>query len=300
MVPFAPQCLQLDDCRQYRSESSHYQKVNDAFTTSTPTVYTTNHSPHWNTGHSNYYPPRYGESCYQPNPGSHYSSYLSSINVPEHRFQIPEFPIAPLREDYTPPQPNYGISSSAFQEMKYNYFGFPNYGFGCNPICQMPPASQALVDMDISTDNQRRTISPNSTLSSSDIGSVGFNSDEHAFIQPTLESDIITNGIDTVNADKEPRTDNTTQTKTEKDLERRRKNNEASRKSRTQRRDRFLKEIKEVEFLKTENVRLKELLKELELAIKEANDALISKFHYQTSSDQFLNIALRVLPFTDN
>lgn len=45
-------------------------------------------------------------------------------------------------------------------------------------------------------------------------------------------------------------------------------------------------EIKEVEFLKTENVRLRELLKELELAIKEANDALISKFHYQTSSDQ--------------
>lgn len=296
MVPFAPQCLQLDDCRQYRSESSHYQKVNDAFTTSSPTVYTTNHNPHWNTGHSSYYPPRYGESCYQPNPGYQYSPYLSPINVPEHRFQIPEFPIAPLREDYTPPQPNYGISSSAFQEMKYNYFGFPNYGFGSNPICQMPPASQALVDMDVSTDNQRRTISPNSTLSSSDIGSVGFNSDEQACIQPALESGIITNevssnsfhkGIDTVNSDKEPRTDNTTQTKTEKDQERRRKNNEASRKSRTQRRDRFLKEIKEVEFLKTENVRLKELLKELELAIKEANDALISKFHYQTSSDQF-------------
>lgn len=299
MVPFAPQCLHLDDCHQYRSESSHYRKVNDAFTTSTPTVYTTNRNPHWNTGHSSYYPPKYGESCYQPNPNSQYSSYLSSIYVPEHRFQIPEFPIAPLREDYTPPQPNYAISSSAFQEIKYNYFGFPNYGFGCNPISQMPSTSQVLVDMDVTTDNQRRTISPNSTLSSSDIGSVGSNSDEQACIQPALESDIIINeipsisfhkGINTVSDDKEPRTDNTTQTKTEKDLERRRKNNEASRKSRTQRRDRFLKEIKEVEFLKTENVRLKELLKELELAIKEANDALISKFHYQTSSDQFLNM----------
>ncbi|VDO04093.1 unnamed protein product [Rodentolepis nana] len=297
MVPFAPQSLQFDDYRQYRSESSHYQIVNDAFTTSTPTVYTTNHNPHWNTGHSNYYPPRYGESCYQPIPGSQYSSYLSSINVPEHRFQIQEFPIAPLRENCTTPQPNYAISSSAIQEMKY--FGFPNYGFGCNPISQMPPATQALVDMDVSTGNQRRTISPISTLSSSDVASVGFNSDEQACNQPAPESEIVINempsnsfhkGIDTNGADKEPRTDNTTQTKTEKDLERRRKNNEASRKSRTQRRDRFLKEIKEVEFLKTENVRLKGLLKELELAIKEANDALISKFHYQTSSDQFPNM----------
>ncbi|KAM3179706.1 hypothetical protein ACTXT7_000147 [Hymenolepis weldensis] len=295
MVPFAPQCLQLDDFRQYRSESGHYQKANDPLTTSTPTVYTTNYNPHWNTGHTNYYPGRYGESCYQPNPGSQYFSYLPSVDATEHRPQISDFPITPLREDYTPPQPNYGSSSSAIPEIKYDNFGFPNYGFGYNPICQMPLASQTLVEMDVSTDIQRRTISPNSTLSSSDIGSVGFNSDEQPCIQPALESDntmtetlsnSFYNGIDTVSTDKEPKTDNTTQTKTEKDLERRRKNNEASRKSRAQRRDRFLMEIKEVEFLKTENVRLRELLKELELAIKEANDALISKFHYQTSSDQ--------------
>lgn len=53
----------------------------------------------------------------------------------------------------------------------------------------MPLASQTLVEMDVSTDIQRRTISPNSTLSSSDIGSVGFNSDEQPCIHPALESD---------------------------------------------------------------------------------------------------------------
>lgn len=72
-----------------------------------------------------------------------------------------------------------------------------------------------------------------------------------------------------------------TLTATEKDLERRRKNNEASRKSRAQRKDRFLMDVREVEFLKIENQRLKDFLNELELVIKEANDTLIAKFKYQ-------------------
>ena len=40
-------------------------------------------------------------------------------------------------------------------------------------------------------------------------------------------------------------------------------------------------DVREVEFLKTENQRLKDLLTELELVIKEANDTLIAKFKYQ-------------------
>ncbi|VDM20612.1 unnamed protein product [Hydatigera taeniaeformis] len=72
-----------------------------------------------------------------------------------------------------------------------------------------------------------------------------------------------------------------TLTATERDLERRRKNNEASRKSRAQRKDRFLMDVREVEFLKIENQRLKDFLTELELVIKEANDTLIAKFKYQ-------------------
>ena len=66
-----------------------------------------------------------------------------------------------------------------------------------------------------------------------------------------------------------------------KELERRRKNNEASRRSRAQKKDRVKMEMREVEYLKCENERLRNLLSELELVIQEANDTLIAKFKEQ-------------------
>ncbi|KAM7537912.1 hypothetical protein Aperf_G00000067393 [Anoplocephala perfoliata] len=293
MVPFPPQGLQIENYRQHRPDLVYHPKANDQFSTSTPMFYNCNCNPHWNTGQPHMCPERYGEHYYQPSPGPLHTSYLTPA-VTGLNAQVPAFPLAPSREGSTS-QPTY-CSSNVSQEMKCNSFGLPNCGFDYNPICQMPPSSHTLVYLDISTDVQRRTISPNSTQSSSDIGSVGFNSDEQICIPSTAEPDIISpefcevpsNGNVIGNTDEETRTKNgsTDQSKAEKDLERRRKNNEASRKSRAQRRDRFLMEMKEVEFLKTENVRLRGLLKEVELAIKEANDTLIAKFQYQLPSNQ--------------
>ncbi len=71
---------------------------------------------------------------------------------------------------------------------------------------------------------------------------------------------------------------------TQKQLERRRKNNEASRKSRAQKKDRFLLSVREVEDLRKENKKLKEFIRDLDAAIQESNDALMATFRQHISN----------------
>ncbi|KAL5961670.1 hypothetical protein TSMEX_010596 [Taenia solium] len=288
MVPFSPSHSQTEDFRQYRTESTFYPKTYDTFTT--PSFYADSGGGRWDSGQAHLYPAR-GEAYYEPS-AAQYASYFAGaapLGPPAHAF-------VPAREEFDPSTQQV-YNGGMLQEIKCEHFGVPNYGFEYEIACPMSSTVQNTVDLDLSMEAPRRTASPNSTISGSEVGSVSFTTEEQLCNLSAVEADNISpkksashtamflnhNASATTAGDS--RTGKTSQRKTltatERDLERRRKNNEASRKSRAQRKDRFLMDVREVEFLKIENQRLKDFLNELELVIKEANDTLIAKFKYQ-------------------
>ncbi|VDD82351.1 unnamed protein product [Mesocestoides corti] len=167
-----------------------------------------------------------------------------------------------------------------------------NFGAGYN----QPTTTKNLVDLDYLSEALPSTTSPDSTASDSEMSNSTLLSEENlgnwlSAEQANVSRDILTSPPSTLQ--QHTRTGETRAeargtklssqkalTPSEKDLERRRKNNEASRKSRAQKKDRFLMDVLEVEHLRVENNRLRRFLAEVDSAIKEANDTLIAKFQY--------------------
>ncbi|KAL5110153.1 hypothetical protein TcWFU_003798 [Taenia crassiceps] len=291
MVPFSPSRSQTEDFRQYRTESTFYPKTYDTF--ATPSFYADSARSRWDSGEAHLYPSR-GEPYYEPS-SAQYASYFSGAAP----LGPPALAFVPAREEFDGPSGStqQAYNAGMLQEIKCEHFGATNYGFEYGTTYPLSSTAQNMVDLDLSMEAPRRTTSPNSTISGSEVGSVSFATDEQLCNLSAVEPDNIASEITAphtaiflnYNASEmtvgDPGVGKANQRKTltatEKDLERRRKNNEASRKSRAQRKDRFLMDVREVEFLKIENQRLKDFLNELELVIKEANDTLIAKFKYQ-------------------
>ncbi|KAH9283707.1 hypothetical protein ECG_04092 [Echinococcus granulosus] len=291
MVPFSSTHSQTEDFRSYRTESVLYPKAYD--TLMTPSFYSDSGGCRWDSGEAHLFPAR-AETYYEPS-AAQYTSYFAgaaALSPSAHAF-------APVREEFGAPN---GRAQQAYnggmpQETRCEHFRVPNYGFEYGTGCPISSTTQNMVDLDLPTEPPRRTASPNSTVSGSEVGSVSFATDEQLCSLSVVEPDntspeivaphpaiLLNHNVSEIN-ERDSKIGKSNQKKiltaTEKDLERRRKNNEASRKSRAQRKDRFLMDVREVEFLKIENQRLKDFLTELELVIKEANDTLIAKFKYQ-------------------